>query len=77
MTKKDEKKVSGAKAPEATNAEVKDNKDSKDDNEWLQEELENVDVDAKKDDVKDTDSDEALMKKAAEQLEKLTADVKE
>ena len=72
------KQAEGAKAPEAENKNnktidsAKNNKaKEKDNQEWLEEELEDVDMNDA-----DASSDE-LMKKAAEQIEKLQVEVEE
>ena len=70
----DKKKDSGAKAPEAKHEkkqeEVKDQKE-KTNEEWLEEELEGVEVDEKQAD------DDDLMKQAAKKIEDLTKEAQE
>ena len=65
------KKNAGTEAKASASAKKKQNKKQtkKNDKEWLEEELKDVKVDEKESD--------ALMKQAAEQLEKLQAEVKE
>lgn len=82
----DNKKKSGAKAPGSSKKKQQSEKQTdkkQNDKEWLESEVNSVELDSeetnieeKNDKKSDTDSD-ALMKQAAEQLEKLQGEVKE